>query len=458
MPVTLASDSEDDDSDDVGISTPVAAGAAGGGAALVAADMAARLPMRQSVAAKPALPSPRRRASERQLITATATRGLSLQSVLTHPEVSEELAEVLGPHELCCTCGGPEVGGAEATKVLAKTFASLDGSVLALSGHYRSAERVVLTHAGRVVAVAVVQLHLDHKVLEVPILATERTSRRQGRGGLLVALLLGFARALALRTLVISATEESRAFWVKQGLHTAARCATAEKTALRLVRACGIVHGFANSALMACPVATKGAPSERHRLGEARKAVQQRRGPQRTLTAGLSWRRAAERFKYVDINEAGSFWRLADGSHQQVEYAAQERLPAEFEWVPYGRLEGALPPSLVSPGCRHALSTTARPVFAGLHRARLLAQLSTRRASVAGGCTAPSLSPRGRWSSRLSADAWGRRSTPPCRIRRMRWAFRRTCCATRPPWAMACATSTPTRTAASGDSSTTAKR
>ena len=36
---------------------------------------------------------------------------------------------------------------------------------------------------------------------------------------------------LGMRTLVVSATDESRAFWVKQGLHTSSFCAPSEKAA-----------------------------------------------------------------------------------------------------------------------------------------------------------------------------------------------------------------------------------
>ena len=64
-------------------------------------------------------------------------------------------------------------------------------------------------------------VHSAHGAMEVPIFATARSRRHCGHGGVLVALLEGLARRLGLRTIVVSATEESRAFWVKQGCHTA---------------------------------------------------------------------------------------------------------------------------------------------------------------------------------------------------------------------------------------------
>ena len=110
-----------------------------------------------------------------------------------------------------------------------------------------------------VVAAANVQLHRDRLTMEVPIFAAAKSSRRQGYGSVLTGLLVGLGRRLGMRTLVVSATDESRAFWVKQGLHTGSFCAPAERTAMRALNALGLVRAFSNSILMAMPIAPAGA-------------------------------------------------------------------------------------------------------------------------------------------------------------------------------------------------------
>ena len=56
-------------------------------------------------------------------------------------------------------------------------------------------------------AAAVVEVHGDHAILEVPILAADRHSRQQGHGSLLVAILVELACRLRLRLLIVSSTQ-----------------------------------------------------------------------------------------------------------------------------------------------------------------------------------------------------------------------------------------------------------
>ena len=180
-----------------------------------------------------------------------ALRASSSRALL--PE-SADATQLLSSFGLRYAAGGSNIGEDEATKLLTASFADLHDSVLALTGEYRGAQRVVLWRDEKVVAAAVLQVHADSSVLEVPIFAASKTARRKGHGAVLTALLIGLGRRLGLRTLVISATDESRAFWVKQGLHSASFCRHAEKAALRALRTSGLVHAFANSTLMAMPI------------------------------------------------------------------------------------------------------------------------------------------------------------------------------------------------------------
>ena len=157
--------------------------------------------------------------------------------------------------------------------------------MLALTGQYRSAERVVLSRDHVIIAAAVVQMHASRHVLEVPIFASRKSSRKQGHGSALAMLLLGIGRVLGMRSVIISATDESRAFWIKQGFHVASFSAPSEKTAMRALEQAGLVHAFSNSVLMATPITVASAPFQE--LGDALA----RCGAHRI--AGLSARKAA---------------------------------------------------------------------------------------------------------------------------------------------------------------------
>ena len=237
-------------------------------------------------------------------------------------------------------CGGAECGGHDATKLFVAAFHDLDSSILSLTGVHRSAERAVLMEEnGGVVAAAVVHVHTDHHILEIPIFATATTSRRKGHGSVLMALLLQLARRLALKTAVVSATDESRAFWMKQGMHTMSFYGTGEKAAIRTLKNYGLVHAFSNSILMARPVGSGVGASSDDSVGggtELEVALRRRETP---IEPGLSARRAMAACNYVDIIDSGSFWLTESGERQPIVHEEHEKLPQAFDWVPYKNLE-----------------------------------------------------------------------------------------------------------------------
>lgn len=200
---------------------------------------------------------------------------------------------------------------------------------------------------------ALAQVHMQQHVIEVPIFATAKSHRRCGRGSALVGVLIGLGRLLQLNTLVVSATGESRAFWIKQGCHLAPFCSAPVRSTLRALDRLGHISGFANSVIMAASLhdgnaADSGAASGSKGSGpsggepsggtftELLGAIA-RFGAQRV--AGLSPRVAPAALSFVDVRERGNFWLLPDGSRKHVEYEESQRLPAVFEWVPYKRLE-----------------------------------------------------------------------------------------------------------------------
>ena len=267
--------------------------------------------------------------------------------VLATADAAGTISLLLAPHMLSFICGGAETGGVEATRLLAASFADLDTSVLELAGHYRDASRVVLMLGGSVVAAAVVHVHAEHGAIEVPIFAAAKACRGQGYGTVLCALLVALGRQLSLMTLVVSATDESRAFWLKRGLHTIPFCTPAEKGAVRALGRANLLRGFANSHLMVASLAVEEdadaeAQLDTHaRFPELLEAIE-RLGSERA--AGLLARRAAAAFGYVDLqllkgDEGANFWLRADGAREPLVYEPHEELPAAFEWVDYNRLE-----------------------------------------------------------------------------------------------------------------------
>jgi GNAT superfamily N-acetyltransferase len=248
---------------------------------------------------------------------------------------SGELSRLLASHGLAFACGGTETGGREASKLLQCSFASgVDASVLGLSGHYRGAERLVLRQeaSGQAVAAAVVKVHAEHSVIEVPIFATAKASRRRGYGSVLATLLVALARRLGVGVLVASATDESRAFWVSQGFHASSFCSQAVKSATRLLDQAGLLRGFANSTLLARGVGAEG------ECFEALESALDRCDADRV--SGLNARRAAAALGFTDVHSSGSFWvDPTSGAHTALTLAPHEKLPAAFEWVPYSALE-----------------------------------------------------------------------------------------------------------------------
>lgn len=225
----------------------------------------------------------------------------------------------------------------------------------------------------------------------VLILATDKSQRRCGRGSALVGILTGFSRLLGLSLLAVSATDESRAFWIKQGCHLAPFCTPRLRSALRALTRTGNISALANPALMAASIAyddghaagggAGGGPSADSERGGGNGGdgpsaasfpelldVIARFGVERE--AGLSPRAAAMMLAFGDVRERGNFWLLPDGTREHVQYepsqvldctgrtcdpasaffpltcsklcarsCAHQHLPALFEWVPYKRLE-----------------------------------------------------------------------------------------------------------------------
>ena len=130
---------------------------------------------------------------------------------------------VPGGPGLTYTVGGAEAGGVDAERVLREV--EIDDAALNLTGPFLVCRRIALFRSGRVVAAAVFELHAAANVLEIPIFASSRAHRQQGNGSVLLALLVELAvRHLNAKVLVVSATNESRRFWLSMGLHVAAHC------------------------------------------------------------------------------------------------------------------------------------------------------------------------------------------------------------------------------------------
>lgn len=179
--------------------------------------------------------------------------------------------------------------------------------------------------------------------MEVPIFASKRVSRRQGHGGVLFSLLIGVGRRIGLHSMVIAATDESRAFWIKQGCHTTPFCAPSERTALRALHAAGLIKGFSNSVLMARGLGDA-AQARAHCAAreEAQEAAQRAAQHGRVSSflelmaalarcgsprvAGLSSRRAQAALSFVDISKEGNFWLDASGERKHEAYSESEQV------------------------------------------------------------------------------------------------------------------------------------
>ena len=260
-------------------------------------------------------PRESRRASRREGADGSGGGPLRLLGEQTVEGPMREAAALLGEHELTFECGGTEAGGSDATRLLSRSFHELDGDLLALRGQYRASDRVALLRRGRVVSAAVVHVHAEHGILDIPIFATAKDCRGHGFGGVLVALLRGLSRHLGIRSLVASATDESRAFWCKQGLHIASFCAPGERSALRGLNRAGLCRGFQNSLYMAAPVAVQSGFCE---LSSALA----RSGAGRVR--GLNARAASAALGYEDVHTRGNYWLRADGTRQHIEYLEEQ--------------------------------------------------------------------------------------------------------------------------------------
>ena len=96
---------------------------------------------------------------------------------------------------------GRSDGGAAAERIMRGAFSVLDDNVVLLRAQYAAARRAVLLRDGQPVAAAVVEVHIEHAVLEVPILAAAHRQRQLGHGSILVAMLKELGGRLRLRLL-----------------------------------------------------------------------------------------------------------------------------------------------------------------------------------------------------------------------------------------------------------------
>jgi len=123
---------------------------------------------------------------------------------------------VPGSDHFTFSLGGAETGGPEAERVLREV--EIDDDAISLRAQFARGRKVVLyAPNGKAVAAAVVEMHPSDAIFEVPILASARAHRQQGYGSVLVALLRELAIQLRCGMFVISATDESRQFWMRQG-------------------------------------------------------------------------------------------------------------------------------------------------------------------------------------------------------------------------------------------------
>jgi len=139
---------------------------------------------------------------------------------------------VTGAAEFTYALGGAETGGNEADRILREV--ETDDSIIALRAQFVNCRRVALSLRTRIVAAAIIEMH-SAGVLEIPILASAKAARQQGYGSVLLALLMELAvGSLGATMLVVSATDESRRFWLRQGLHTTSHCAPVVRDAMRV--------------------------------------------------------------------------------------------------------------------------------------------------------------------------------------------------------------------------------
>ena len=176
---------------------------------------------------------------------------------------------------------------------------------------------------------ALARLRAAPPLAEVPILAAARAQRQLGHGSVLVAILKELGVRMRLRLLVVSATEESQRFWLRQGLHTPAHCEGAIRVALRKLDQ-SERRGFANSIKMAMELPTSRGSGH---VDKVLKRISRRAArSSRALTPA----EAPGVLGYTDVNQMGNFVLEADGRKRPVLYGPTERLGVN---VPYNKLE-----------------------------------------------------------------------------------------------------------------------
>ena len=190
--------------------------------------------------------------------TRRSSRAVGKESLLD--AFAESLQTVPEAPELLYAVGGAEAGGSAAERIMRGAFSVLDDNLVMLRAQYSAARRVVLLKDETPVAAAVVEVHPEQSVLEVPILAADRSLRQLGHGSILVAILKELGSRLRLRLLVVSATQESQRFLLRQGLHAAAHCQVCASVCLFVI-VCICEPPDAPSVFHACM-----RPAERHPL------------------------------------------------------------------------------------------------------------------------------------------------------------------------------------------------
>ena len=243
---------------------------------------------------------------------------------------AESLHPVTGAPHLKFAVGGVSVGGVAAEKIMRASFSVLDDNLVYLRSQYQIARRVVLLKDDTPVAAAVVEVHPEKSVLEVPILAAARSQRIQGHGSILVATLKELGARLRLRMLVVSATQESLRFWLRQGLHTSSHCQGAMRAELRKMEQ-STRRGFANSITMAMELPRASATAAH--VAKVLRRLRRRLGQdERALTPAD----APAELGYEDVNSVGNFFLECDGRRRPVAYAGFEKLAVN---VNYNKLE-----------------------------------------------------------------------------------------------------------------------
>ena len=213
---------------------------------------------------------------------------------------------------LTYSCGNEKIGGPDADRILAEVEA--DESILQLRSQFQNCRRIVLESRGKPVSAAIIELHVANGVLEVPILAAARNVRQSGYGSLLVALIMELAATqLNATMLLISATSESRRFWLRQGLHTISQCPQNVAATIRAIAQRGECFGFFQTTKMACEL-----PPEAFSAGSLIAETRVRNKSRSSSSSkNYSAARAAAMVGYSNVAPGCSFVTSEDGETKQ---------------------------------------------------------------------------------------------------------------------------------------------